>query len=131
MSVNPKFVFRPLLFSLAIALAASVLLAQEPVTIHIDARSPQGPLRPVWKYFGYDEPNYTYAKHGQELVGELGALSPTPVYIRTHNLLTSGDGTPSLLPHLWRRAHLWKPRSPNSAPPRSFSLLDCSRASGI
>jgi xylan 1,4-beta-xylosidase len=96
MSVNPKFVFRPLLFSLAIALAASVLLAQEPVTIHIDARSPQGPLRPVWKYFGYDEPNYTYAKHGQELVGELGALSPTPVYIRTHNLLTSGDGTPSL-----------------------------------
>ena len=96
MSVNPKFVFRPLLFSLAIALAASVLLAQEPVTIHIDARSPQGPLRPVWKYFGYDEPNYTYAKHGQELVGELGALSPTPVYIRTHNLLTSGDGTPGL-----------------------------------
>ena len=96
MSVNPKFVFRPLLFSLAIALAASVLLAQEPVTIHIDARSTQGPLRPVWKYFGYDEPNYTYAKHGQELVGELGALSPTPVYIRTHNLLTSGDGTPGL-----------------------------------
>ena len=96
MSVNPKFVFRRLLFSLAIALAPSVLLAQEPVTIHIDARSTQGPLRPVWKYFGYDEPNYTYAKHGQELVGELGALSPTPVYIRTHNLLTSGDGTPSL-----------------------------------
>ena len=96
MSVNPKSVFRRLLFSLAIALAPSVLLAQEPVTIHIDARSPQGPLRPVWKYFGYDEPNYTYAKHGQELVGELGALSPTPVYIRTHNLLTSGDGTPGL-----------------------------------
>jgi len=96
MSVNPKSVFRRLLFSLAIALAPSVLLAQEPVTIHIDARSTQGPLRPVWKYFGYDEPNYTYAKHGQELVGELGALSPTPVYIRTHNLLTSGDGTPSL-----------------------------------
>ena len=96
MSVNPKSVFRRLLFSLAIALAPSVLLAQEPVTIHIDARSTQGPLRPVWKYFGYDEPNYTYAKHGQELVGELGALSPTPVYIRTHNLLTSGDGTPGL-----------------------------------
>ena len=30
------------------------------------------------------------------MVGELGALSPTPVYIRTHNLLTSGDGTPGL-----------------------------------
>jgi xylan 1,4-beta-xylosidase len=96
MSANSKSVFRPLLFSLAIALAPSVLAAQEPVTIHIDARSTQGSLRPVWKYFGYDEPNYTYAKHGQELVEELGALSPTPVYIRTHNLLTTGDGTPGL-----------------------------------
>jgi len=89
MSANATSVFRPWLFSLAIALAPSVLAAQEPVTIHIDAGAAQGSLRPVWKYFGYDEPNYTYAKHGQELVEELGALSPTPVYIRTHNLLTS------------------------------------------
>jgi xylan 1,4-beta-xylosidase len=96
MSTNSKSVFRRLLFSLAIALAPSVLRAQEPVTIHIDARATQGSLRPVWKYFGYDEPNYTYAKRGQELVEELGALSPTPVYIRTHNLLTTGDGTPGL-----------------------------------
>jgi xylan 1,4-beta-xylosidase len=96
MCANAKWIFRRLLFSLAIAVAPSVLLAQEPVTIHIDVRSTQGPLRPVWKYFGYDEPNYTYAAHGQELVEELGALSPTPVYIRTHNLLTSGDGTPAL-----------------------------------
>ena len=96
MSANSKSVFRRWLASLAIALAPSVLLAQEPVTIHIDARATQGSLRPVWKYFGYDEPNYTYAQHGQELVEELGALSPTPVYIRTHNLLTSGDGTPGL-----------------------------------
>ena len=30
------------------------------------------------------------------LADKLAALSPEPVYIRTHNLLTSGDGTPAL-----------------------------------
>jgi xylan 1,4-beta-xylosidase len=96
MSANSKSLFRRWLFPLAMVPAASLVLAQEPVRIHIDARSTQGSLRPVWKYFGYDEPNYTYAPHGQALVEELGALSPTPVYLRTHNLLTSGDGTPGL-----------------------------------
>lgn len=75
---------------------APALPAQQTVTIRVDASSSLGPLRRVWKYFGYDEPNYTYAKHGQELIGELAALSPTPVYIRTHNLLTTGDGSYAL-----------------------------------
>jgi xylan 1,4-beta-xylosidase len=35
-------------------------------------------------------------KHGRKLLGELGALAPNSVYFRTHNLLTSGDGTPAL-----------------------------------
>ncbi len=50
----------------------------------------------MWNYFGYDEPNYTYAPNGNKLLGELSALSPVPVYVRVHNLLTSGDGTASL-----------------------------------
>ena len=53
-------------------------------------------MRPVWRFFGHDEPNYTYMKDGKKLLGQLAALSPEPVYIRTHNLLTSGDGTPAL-----------------------------------
>lgn len=57
---------------------------------------PDGALPPIWNYFGYDEPNYTYAPNGQKLLRELAALSPEPVYIRTHNLLTSGDGSASL-----------------------------------
>ena len=32
-----------------------------------------GPLKPIWRYFGYDEPNYTYMPHGRKLVGELAA----------------------------------------------------------
>jgi xylan 1,4-beta-xylosidase len=35
-------------------------------------------------------------KDGKKLIGELGKLRPDSVYFRTHNLLTSGDGTPSL-----------------------------------
>ena len=53
-------------------------------------------MTPIWRFFGYDEPNYTYMKDGQKLLSELAALSPVPVYVRTHNLLTTGDGTASL-----------------------------------
>ncbi len=67
-----------------------------PVTIRVDASKPQGPLKPIWRFFGADEPNYAYMKHGKKLLGELGELSPKRVYFRTHNLLTSGDGTPAL-----------------------------------
>ncbi|WP_317172671.1 GH39 family glycosyl hydrolase [Hymenobacter polaris] len=75
----------------------SVACAQPaPTTITVDVRKPLGPLPPVWAYFGYDEPNYTYLPDGQRLLTELAALSPVPVYVRAHNLLTTGDGTPAL-----------------------------------
>jgi xylan 1,4-beta-xylosidase len=50
----------------------------------------------VWNYFGYDEPNYTYAPNGKKLLADLAATDAAPVYVRTHNLLTSGDGSASL-----------------------------------
>ena len=68
----------------------------ESVTIHVRADQSAGPIRPIWNYFGYDEPNYTYAPNGKKLLGELSALSPVPVYVRVHNLLTTGDGSASL-----------------------------------
>ena len=67
-----------------------------PVTIRIDAATTIGPMQPVWRFFGYDEPNYTYMKDGVKLLGQLRSLSPNTVFIRTHNLLTSGDGRPAL-----------------------------------
>jgi xylan 1,4-beta-xylosidase len=66
------------------------------VNIQVDFDQPDGPFPPIWNNFGYDEPNYSYAPNGKKLLGELAALSPVPVYIRTHNLLTSGDGSSSL-----------------------------------
>ena len=67
-----------------------------PVRIQVDAGASEGPWRPVWSFFGYDEPNYTYAENGKKLLGELRGLSAAPVYVRLHNLLTSGDGSASL-----------------------------------
>src|SRR5712692_4742253 len=86
-----------LMTKIAVSLAcAGGLFAQEPVTIRVDLASSRGAWNPAWTFFGYDEPNYTYAKNGRKLLAELAAASPSPVYIRTHNLLTSGDGTAAL-----------------------------------
>ena len=80
----------------AVALATPFAAQNDRVAIRIDAGAPRGPMSPMWAWFGYDEPNYTYMKDGRELLSELAALSPGPVYVRAHNLLTSGDGTPAL-----------------------------------
>jgi xylan 1,4-beta-xylosidase len=66
------------------------------VTIKIDAARTQGELKPIWRFFGADEPNYATMKDGRKLLAELGQLGPPQVYFRAHNLLTSGDGTPAL-----------------------------------
>jgi xylan 1,4-beta-xylosidase len=67
-----------------------------PVQIYVELESTEGSWQPVWSFFGYDEPNYTYTENGKQLLGELRALSTAPVYVRVHNLLTSGDGSSSL-----------------------------------
>ncbi len=66
------------------------------VTIQVDLNKKKGPMTPVWAWFGYDEPNYTYMKDGKKLLSEIAELSPVPVYVRAHNLLTTGDGSPAL-----------------------------------
>ena len=81
----------------ALWLAASIPVAlAQTVHVQVNATKSLGPLNPIWSYFGYDEPNYTYMKDGRKLLTELAALSPVPVYVRVHNLLTSGDGVPAL-----------------------------------
>jgi len=75
---------------------SAAAFAQDSVAVHVLASQTSGEFKPLWNYFGYDEPNYTYARNGRKLIRELAALSDTPVHIRTHNLLTTGNGTPSL-----------------------------------
>src|SRR5258708_21101035 len=78
--------------------------AAQNINIDVHADQPDGSMIPVWNYFGYDEPNYTYAPNGKKLLSELAALSPAPVYVRVHNLLTTGDGSASLK---WRSTNVY------------------------
>jgi xylan 1,4-beta-xylosidase len=81
----------------------ALLLIQAPLTaqttaplIKVDLSRTTGDMKPVWAWFGHDEPNYTYMRDGKKLLSELQAMSPVPVYMRVHNLLTTGDGTAAL-----------------------------------
>ena len=76
--------------------AAATPNATFPVTISVDAGRRVGEMRPIWRYFGADEPNYAYMKDGRKLMKALGELGPQTEFFRTHNLLTTGDGTPAL-----------------------------------
>ncbi|MBB6131133.1 GH39 family glycosyl hydrolase [Mucilaginibacter lappiensis] len=67
-----------------------------PISIKVNLMQSQGALPTAWEFFGYDEANYTYMKDGRKLLSELAALSPIRVNIRTHNMLTSGNGIPGL-----------------------------------
>ena len=78
------------------AVAVPVSQSHEEVSIRVDTREVVGKMTPMWAWFGYDEPNYTYMKDGKKLLSELAELSPVPVFVRAHNLLTTGDGTPAL-----------------------------------
>ena len=83
---------KPRFLLLALCTAALALpLAAQPVSVQVDAAKKMGPLRPVWAFFGHDEPNYTYMKDGKKLLSEIAALNPVPVYVRVHSLLVTGD----------------------------------------
>ena len=80
----------------AVAVLAMAWQAQAQVSVNVDIAKPQGPFKPIYRWFGYDESNYTTMKYGRQLLGELHDLSPNPVYIRAHHLLTSGNGVTGL-----------------------------------
>jgi xylan 1,4-beta-xylosidase len=84
-----------LLFA-AVFTAAKALPDAATVKIEVHADRNQGAWRSIWNFWGYDEPNFTYAANGKKLLREFVQLSPEPVYIRVHNLFTTGDGTTAL-----------------------------------
>lgn len=87
---------RLLLFAITLMLPGLRLMAQENVEITVDARQSIEPMRHIWAWVGYDEPNYTYMPNGKKLLTELSEMSPVPVYVRVHSLLCTGDGSAAL-----------------------------------
>jgi xylan 1,4-beta-xylosidase len=80
-----------------------------------------GTYRPVWNYFGADEPNYTYAPNGTRLLRELSAINPAvPIYFRAHNLLTTGDGKGSLK---WGSTNVYTEK-PDGTPVYDWTITD-------
>ncbi|HEX3743389.1 MAG TPA: beta-xylosidase [Bryobacteraceae bacterium] len=75
-------------------LLAPALAAQ--TEIRVDAAARQGPFPPVYAWFGYDEPNYTYTPNGEKLLAEMAASSPVRISVRVHHLLITGDGTAAM-----------------------------------
>jgi xylan 1,4-beta-xylosidase len=82
-------------FVLLILLFSSQICFAQKAEIKVDFSKPVGEMKPFWAFFGYDEPNYTTRENGKKLLSELADLSPVPVYVRAHNLLTSRGDSPS------------------------------------
>lgn len=90
------------------------------VFIRVDINKEKGTMKPFWAWFGYDEPNYTYMKDGKKLLSEIAALSPVPVYVRAHNLMNTGDGTPALK---WGSTNMYTENT-NGSPIYSWTIID-------
>ena len=112
-----------LLFSITILISCSDEPDQnsaEVLNINVDLGVETGPLSHAWAMFGYDEPNYTYMKDGAKLLTEIADLSPVPVYVRAHSLLTTGDGTPALK---WGSTNIYR-EDANGNPMYNWSIVD-------
>jgi xylan 1,4-beta-xylosidase len=93
---------------------------KRPVRLVVDLSKELGPYKPIYNWFGYDEGNYTTGRDGKKLLRELHDLSPVPVYIRAHHLLTSGDGIAELK---WSSTNVYS-EDANGKPLYDFRILD-------
>src|SRR3984885_9897399 len=112
-------------FALTLICAAAMQAAAQaptsnPIPIQVALDKPQGPYKPIYSWFGYDESNYTTMKYGKQLLRELHDLSPVPVYIRAHHLLTSGNGVAELK---WSSSNVFV-LDPNGKPVYDFTITD-------
>jgi xylan 1,4-beta-xylosidase len=112
---------RRTMFAGLMLLACGPALAQQaPVTVSVDLGKPVGPYKPIYAWFGYDEANFTTGPNGKKLLRELHDLSPVPVQIRAHHLLTSGDGKPELK---WSSTNVYR-EDAAGRPIYDFAILD-------
>ncbi len=111
-----------LIAPLAAVLAAPAQLRADsfPVKVTVTPSQSLGPVSPIWNWFGYDSPNYTYLPHGSSLLASLAKMGGAPVYIRVHHLFTSGDGSPALK---WGSTGIYREDSQGN-PVYDFTIAD-------
>jgi xylan 1,4-beta-xylosidase len=90
------------------------------VTIEVEATVAGTPLERVWSYYGYDEVNYTTTQEGEDLLRTLATAHTAPVYVRTHFLFNTGDGTPALK---WGSTNLYT-ENESGSPVYDYTLID-------
>ncbi|WP_419806202.1 GH39 family glycosyl hydrolase [Terriglobus sp.] len=90
------------------------------VNITVDLNKPVGEYKPIYSWFGADEANFTTMRDGKVLLSKLHDLSPVPVYIRVHHLLTSGNGVPELK---WSSTNVYT-EDASGKPVYDFKILD-------
>jgi xylan 1,4-beta-xylosidase len=105
---------------MGVSMAAAQSGSAETVNIRVDLTKVVGPYTPIYRWFGYDESNYTTMKYGKQLLRELHDLSPEPVYIRAHHLLTSGNGVAELK---WSSSNVFS-LDANGNPVYDFAITD-------
>jgi len=102
------------------AVGASQTVGPDSVNIRVDLAKSLGPYTPIYRWFGYDESNYTTMKYGKQLLRELHDLTPEPVYIRAHHLLTSGNGVAEMK---WSSSNVFS-LDANGKPVYDFTITD-------
>ena len=93
-----------------------------PVAIRVDLAKTVGAYNPIYAWFGYDEGNYTTMHDGKRLLRELHDLSPVPVTIRAHHLLTSGKGEADV-ELKWSSTNVYT-EDANGKPVYDFAIMD-------
>lgn len=100
-------------------LTASTAAAARQVSISVTASHSLGPLPQIARFFGCDEANEATQPYGKALMSELGQLGPQ-TYFRTHNLLTTGNGSPRLK---WGSTNAYT-EDANGNPIYNWTILD-------
>ncbi len=91
------------------------------VSIQVDFTQEKGAMKPIWAWWGYDEPNYTYMKDGQKLLTEIAELSPVPVHVRAHSLLVTDEGPRAALK--WGSSNAYT-EDENGNPVYDWTIID-------
>jgi xylan 1,4-beta-xylosidase len=100
--------------------AAASGFGQSTTDVQVDLTRDQGVITPIYRWFGYDESNYTTTQNGEALLHELHDQTPEPVYLRAHFLLTTGNGRPELK---WSSSNVYN-EDANGKPVYDWTILD-------